>query len=92
MLFGVCVGYAALIIAIGYVALVLQLRTQLKRKPPAAQRAAGSLAERVLDLPPYALKLASTTPASEETVPATAEGPRRLLRWRRGARAQTAAT
>jgi hypothetical protein len=66
MLFGVCIGYAALIIVIGYLALVLQLRVQLQRKAPARRRGDanghhndGSIAARVLDLPPYALAFAS---------------------------------
>lgn len=87
MLFGVCLGYTAIIISVGYLALVLQLRSKLVRKAP-HQQTGGRLAERVLDLPPYALdSLASRVPdaASEPSLMAPA-APRRRLLWRRSAR------
>jgi hypothetical protein len=62
MLFGVCIGYAVLIIAIGYLALVLQLRVKLQRKAPrgnANGHGGAGIAARVLDLPPYALAFAT---------------------------------
>ena len=86
MLFGVCVGYAALICIIGYIALVLQLRAQLRRKPPAAHAPGDTAAARVLDLPAYAL--ACQRQAHGEA-PAAREAPRLLRRCflrRRGVR------
>ncbi len=84
MLFGVCIGYTAIIVCIGYLALVLQLRSQLVRKTP-HDHAGGSLAERVLDLPPYALEslLSARVPAASAEAPAA---PRRRSLWRRSAR------
>lgn len=82
MLFGVCIGYTALMIAIGYVALVLQLRVRLRRKaatPTAAQR---SLAAQVLDLPPYALEF---TARAAGNAGAQAGGERAKPRGRLGA-------
>jgi hypothetical protein len=62
MLFGVCIGYTVLILIIGYTALVLQLRSKLRRKGPAAREPGGSIAARVLQLPPYALAFTTRVP------------------------------
>ena len=85
MLFGVCIGYTALIIAVGYIALVLQLRSKLIRKAPTHRTGGGSLAERVLDLPPHALALLAPhaqPDVAASLAPATAAPWRRRL-WRR---------
>jgi hypothetical protein len=63
MLFGVILGYTALILLLGYVALVLQLRSQLRRKPAVPPAPPASAAARVLGLPAHALAFAE--PAAE---------------------------
>ena len=80
MLFGVCIGYTALILLVGYIALVMQLRAHVQRKPshPAGEAVA-------LGLPPHALTFAA--PARSAQSDAAAAPPRKaagpLLRRRK---------
>ena len=69
MLFGVCIGYTALIIMVGYIALVMQLAARVKRKPPHSTSEAV-----VLGLPPYALAFALRTPSEAAAPPQRKRG------------------
>ena len=83
MLFGVCIGYTAIILLVGYVALVMQLRAHVQRK---ASHPAGEAV--ALGLPPHAL--AFSAPSADGNAPAAE--PRKsvgsLLRRRKDTRAQ----
>ena len=86
MLFGVCIGYTAIILLVGYVALVMQLRAHVQRK---ASRPAGEAV--ALGLPPHAL--AFSAPAQSADGDAAAAQQQRksagsLLRRREDTRAQ----
>ena len=87
MLFSVCVGYTVLIIIIGYCALGLQLRSQLRRKAPSHHAPQQSAAARVLGLPEYALAFAAKgkqSPAGSE--PRREDGRLRRFLRKRGTR------
>jgi hypothetical protein len=82
MLFGVCIGYTAIILLVGYVALVMQLRAHVQRK---ASHPAGEAV--ALGLPPHAL--AFSAPSADGNAPATEQRKSvgSLLRRRKDTRA-----